>query len=248
MTGPGDDRDDEELAALLADLERTLTELRSAIDADVRGGNGTTPDDRRRPRRPPTPGEILRFTEEYTIPTLIALLEATVRSLELLRAVLRLAGPGATTAERLRERSRADDAPDVATLRDALGDLRAALTGADLPADSEAGSVLADARALTEEIDDRLADASARDGRPDRPASRGRGSARGDRAARERRRDRERSGAAGVDIDVREEGDAGDVNVDEELASIKESMGKRGEAAGTGDATEDGGGGEDDGS
>lgn len=200
--------EDEELAALLADLERTLTDLRSAVGEDVR-----------QRRRPPTPGEILRFTEEYTIPTLIALLEATVRSLELLRAVLRLAGPGATTADRLQERSRADDAPDVATLRDALGDLRGALTGADLPADSDAGAVLAEARTLTDEIDERLADASDRDGRG---ATRDR-RARDDRTGSEGRTDRDRSEAAGIEIDVREEDEAS-VNVDEELASIKESM------------------------
>ncbi|WP_338742100.1 DUF7547 family protein [Haloplanus salilacus] len=210
---PSRDADDE-LAVLLADLERTLTDLRAAVDEDVR-----------RRRRPPTPGEILRFTEEYTIPTLIALLEATVQSLELLRAVLRLAGPGTTTADRLRERSH-EDAPDVVTLRDALGDLREALTRADLPADSAAGSVLSDARALTEEIDDRLADASDRDGRADRREPRNRSAAPDDRSAWERRSARDRSETAGVDIDVREEGDAGGVNVDEELASIKESMGK----------------------
>jgi hypothetical protein len=229
---PNRDEDDE-LAVLLADLERTLTDLREAIDEDVGRGR----------RRPPTPGEILRFTEEYTIPTLIALLEATVRSLELLRAVLRLAGPGATTGERLRERSRADDAPDVATLRNALGDLRAALTGADLPADSEAGAVLSDARTLTEEIDDRLADASGRDRRTGSGTTRDRAESGTDRPAPGRGTEWEESGTTGIDIDVREEGDDADgVNVDEELASIKESMGEGDD----GDGDEDGSG--DDGS
>jgi len=177
-------RDDEELAVLLADLETTLTELRSAIDDDVR------PDR----RRPPTPGEMLRFTEEYTLPTIIALLEATVRSLELLRAVLRLAGPQPTD-ERLRERLASGSVPETATLRDALTDLRDALSGAELPEDSAASSILTDARELTEEIDGRL-----------------------DETATERS---ETGETGGVDIEVEEENA---VDVDAELASIKESV------------------------
>lgn len=178
------DDTDEELAALLADLERTLTELRSAVDEDVR-----------RRRRPPTPGEILRFTEEYTIPTLIALLEATVQSLELLRAVLRLAGLRPTD-DRLRERLQAPDAPDAATLRDAITELRTALSGANPPEESAAESVLSDARALTDEIDDRLAD--------------------------ETESERTSAPAEGVAIDVQEEDET--VDVDAELESIKESL------------------------
>jgi hypothetical protein len=203
-------RDDEELAVLLADLERTLTDLRSAIDADVRRG---IRDERRPRRRPPTPGEILRFTEEYTLPTVIALLEATVQSLELLRAVLRLAGPG-STADDLRGRLESRGAPETAALRDALSDLRDALTGADLPEDSAARSVLTDARELTAEIDDRLAE-TATDRR------------------REEATHREREPSPkGVAIDVEEEGDEG-VDVDAELASIKESVAE--ESAGDAD-------------
>jgi hypothetical protein len=189
-------RDDEELAVLLADLERTLTDLRSAVDEDVRGGP-------RPRRRPPTPDEILRFTEEYTLPTVIALLEATVQSLELLRAVLRLVGPG-STADDVRDQLATRRGPQTAVLRDALADLHDALTGADLPEDSSARSVLVDARELTAEIDERLARATADrrqtttddDGEPTR---------------------------RGVAIDVEEE-DA--VDVESELASIKESVEK----------------------
>jgi hypothetical protein len=184
-------RDDEELAVLLADLERTLTDLHEAVDEDVRG-------ERRPRRRPPTPGEILRFTEEYTLPTAIALLEATVQSLELLRAVLRLVGPG-STADDVRDRLRARRGPETDALRDALADLRDALTGADLPEDSAAGSILVDARELTAEIDSRL-----------------------DEAAADRRRERE-STRRGVAIDVEEETDDA-VDVESELASIKESV------------------------
>jgi len=207
-------RDDEELTVLLADLERTLTDLRSAIDEDVRRG---LRDERRPRRRPPTPGEILRFTEEYTLPTVIALLEATVQSLELLRAVLRLAGPG-STADDLRGRLASRRTPETAALRDAMADLRDALTGADLPEDSAARSVLTDARELTAEIDDRLEETTS-DRRREAPA----------------RRERDPS-PRGVAIDVEEEGDDA-VDVDAELASIKESMAE--ESAGDTDDADD---------
>lgn len=221
-----DDADETaELAVLLADLERTLADRRSAVEDDVRDGgrrghnDGVTP-----PPRPPTPGEILRFTEQYTIPTLVALLEATVQSLELLRAVLRLAGPR-PTEERLRTRLRSPESPDAATLRETLADLRAALTGADLPEESAAASVITDARSLTAEIDDRLASIDE------------------ERDAERERRDRSESATdkGGVAIDVREEnGDdetdeddtaEGSVDVDAELTSIKESL--------AGDGTDD---------
>ncbi|MFB6256727.1 MAG: hypothetical protein ABEH58_08410 [Haloplanus sp.] len=192
-------RDDEELAVLLADLERTLTDLREAIDEDVRRGVRDE-----RSRRPPTPGEILRFTEEYTLPTVIALLEATVQSLELLRAVLRLAGPGSTDDDDIRDRLKTRRGPETDAFRDALTDLRDALTGADLPEDSTAGSILVDAQELTAEIDSRLDKASPDRGRDD------------ERQEREPAR-------RGITIDVEEEDDDA-VDVESELASIKESM------------------------
>jgi hypothetical protein len=190
-------RDDEELAVLLADLERTLTDLREAVGEDVRR-------DRPARRRPPTPGEILRFTEEYTLPTVIALLEATVQSLELLRAVLRLAGPASSAGE-LRSRLESRDGPETAALRDALADLRDALTGTDLPEDSAARSILTDARELTTEIDERLDEA-------------------GDDRRRERRANRERAPSGrGVAINVEEEADDA-VDVDAELESIRREV------------------------
>lgn len=48
------------------------------------------PGDRRR-LRPPTPGELLRFTSEVTIPAAIVVLEANVRVLRLLQRTIRLA-------------------------------------------------------------------------------------------------------------------------------------------------------------
>jgi len=212
-------RDDEDLAVLLADLERTLTDLRSAIDEDVRRGGHP-------PRRPPTPGEIIRFTEEYTLPTVIALLEATVQSLELLRAVLRLAGPG-TTTDGLRDELASRGEPERAALREAVGDLRDALTGADLPEDSTARSILTDARELTAEIDARLDESAADRGR-ERETAEGPGSASSGTG--------DESDGIVIDVEAEDEG----VDVDAELASIKESMDEDDPRAGENEGRENG--------
>jgi len=86
-------RDERDLTALVEELSATLDALRDAV------GEPDSPEGRRIAGRdrgvapgpaPPTPRELLRFSEQYTIPTLIALLESGIRSLELLRATLRL--------------------------------------------------------------------------------------------------------------------------------------------------------------
>jgi hypothetical protein len=197
--------DDEELAALLAELERTLTDLRSAVGEDVR-----------RRRRPPTPSDILRFTEEYTIPTLVALLDATARSLELLRAVLRTSGPRGGERARLETAETAESA-DLAALRRALDDLGSALGETSLPEDAAARRVLTDAQRLTDEIEERLA---ASGGLP----SAGADWDEHDRERTPQRDRRRRADERGVTIDVREESAGGDVDVESELSSIKESM------------------------
>lgn len=149
------DRDDERLREQLAELESTLDELGTQLRAEQRT---------RGPPRPPTPGELLRFTDRYTIPAVIGLLEATIRSLELLQGLLRLADPdrsgigtgrgGRGTRDRLSNaRSEASD-----QLSTALSGLRTALSEANenLPEDPQARSVIEDARDLSREIEDRL--------------------------------------------------------------------------------------------
>jgi hypothetical protein len=199
--------DNEDLEVVLADLERTLSELRSALREDVR-----------RRRRPPTPTEFLRFTEEYTIPTVVSLLEATVRSLELLRTTLRARDAGGRTPDRRRPAT-SSGSVDVVSLRDALTELQATLRATDLPADAATREILTDAERLSGEIDDRLAAIGER-----RSGDAGRtepGRARRDRSTRAS--DDEPRGVA---IEVREEGTEGseEVDVEAELASIKESV------------------------
>ncbi|QLG62673.1 DUF7547 family protein [Halorarum salinum] len=237
-----DARDDEDLAALLAELESTLSELRAELD-DGRGREPRRGGDRGRwtPPRPPTPGELLRFTTDYTIPTVVATLRATIEALELLRRLLELGGgvdrgragdPGRSRLSPVLSGARDRAASDVT---DALSRLRTELAEADLPEDEASRSVLEDARDLTAEIEERIA---------------------ASRDAVDRERDRERRADAGdaddaVVIDVSDGGDDEDgadvdsspsdgvedggeprgnqqVDVDAELRSIKERMGKAG--------------------
>ena len=65
-----DDRE-RELAEVTAELSETLESLRAELQEPPEGPLGLP--------RPPTPRELLRFTEQYTIPTTIALLEAAIR-------------------------------------------------------------------------------------------------------------------------------------------------------------------------
>ena len=243
MSPPRDrSRDRDELEDRLDELESTLTELRKELRTEQRG-----------PPRPPSLGELLRFTEEYTIPTLIALLEATIQSLELLRRTLRLADPNrAVREESQAARSRLDQVGAEASgqLAGALSELRTALSEADLPENQDSRRLIEDARDLTGEIEGRLRDAerSVRDQR-----DRERRADRADRA--DRRRDDRRDGGSrerGVMIDVTDaasngddqsdttddaeaDDDAPEVDVESELESIKDELDRSEQALDEGD-------------
>jgi hypothetical protein len=216
-------------AAVLEELADTLAALRrelEAADGDTGAGGGDAPGDDRhapdRPRRrsPPSAGDLLRFTEEYTIPTVIATLEATIAALELLRGLLRLVDPDrravGPAAGRAGGRLAAAGDSAVGGVERALSELRTALSAADLPEDESARRLIEDARALSETVEDRLDDARRTvEGEP--------GSAPD--------RDRER----GVSIDVREEDaaergaesdgdDEAGVDVEAELESIRAAV------------------------
>ncbi|TQQ81602.1 DUF7547 family protein [Halonotius roseus] len=235
MSPPADSpdrpRDRDELAAQLDELESTLTDLRGELREN----------DRRGPPQPPRLGDLLRFTEEYTIPTLIAALEATIKSLELLQRTLRLADPArAAREEGEAARSRLDAVGTEAgqQLAGALAELRTALAEADLPEDGDSRDLITDARDLTGEIERRLREAE------------GTVSDQWDRERDGRSRGRQSNAAGtndGVMIDVSDDGDDGDggddsddssrspaadgsnadapsVDVDAELESIKDEL------------------------
>ncbi|ELZ91550.1 hypothetical protein C440_14589 [Haloferax mucosum ATCC BAA-1512] len=169
-----DRRRDDDILDLLDDLGETLDELGTEL-RDERERRGDGRDDRRgrrdrfEPPRPPTFGEVMRFTESYTIPTVIAVLEATISSLELLRRLMRLSDPGRAMEDaRSETEARMRDVPRsaVSGVERALDELRNALSEADMPSNPEARDIMDRASSLTDELDARIADA--RDERTDR--------------------------------------------------------------------------------
>jgi len=153
-----DDSDRErELAEATAELSETLEALRAELEAPPEGPLGLP--------RPPSPRELLRVTEQYTIPATVALLEAAIRSLELLAAALRVAdgrpieaaskarGSGTPAGDRLAATSR----ETLRRLDDALAELQSAARGD--PSNPEVRRLLGEARDLRAEVDDRLSEA-----------------------------------------------------------------------------------------
>lgn len=241
-----DDRREDELEERLDELEDVLGELRRDLKETER--------DRRGPPRPPSLSDLVRFTEQYTIPTVIALLETTIKSLELLRGTLRLADPGrSVTGDADETADRLADVRDGASagLARSLSDLRTALSEADLPEEAASRSIIADARDLTAEIESRIeegrreADAARRgDRRDDRRSGRdddaGRETGGRETDDRDERggRDDPSTGGRGIRIDVTDpDGDSGEaaddepeddpapeVDVESELESIKRQI------------------------
>ncbi|SEG52043.1 DUF7547 family protein [Halobellus limi] len=284
---PPADRDDD-LRDLVDELEATLTDLRGELREGGSGEGGRSdpvrdragrragPARRSVPERPrpPSLSELFRFTEQYTLPTLIATLETAIQSLELLRGVLRLADPersafdpenrsGRSSAARMTDGVAGVGRGAVTGVERALSELQTALSESELPEDEPARDLLEDARRLSEEVSERLAEASGERERGrsgSRRASNAGGTPGGRSAA-------DASGGSGpVEIEVTdaglgaedettdEEGDDGsdsgrrddgvaddapEVDVEAELASIKEEVEPR---AGRGGAAEDAGG------
>lgn len=235
-----DDRE-RELAEATAELSETLEALRAELEAPPEGPLGLP--------RPPSPGELLRFTEQHTIPATIALLEAAIRSLELLAAALRVAdgrpieaASGGTRSGTLAgDRLAATSRETLRRLDDALAELQSAARGD--PSNPEVRRLLEEARGLRTEVDDRLSEAiegDASQSERDRAAQ-----SRGDEPETQPDRGTEpdRSSHAGPDHGT-ERDDAVGIDVDEELASIKRTVedGSAGTDSGNGDvdATDDG--------
>lgn len=140
-----DERRDRETAELLEELETTLEALRGELAG--------------RERRRPTPTDLLRFTEEYTVPTVVATLEATIASLELLRAFLRLLDPDRSVADGPSGGGtglgRAGESAVTGAER-AVSEVRAALAEGNLPEEPEARRLVTEARELSEAVEERL--------------------------------------------------------------------------------------------
>ena len=199
-----DDVDDERaLAAATEELAETLEALRAELEGPPRGPLGVP--------RPPAPRELFRFTEGYAIPALIAVLEANVRLFEALAAAMRVADgrpldggalDGESVGDRRRGRLARTGQSALGTLENALEELAVALERGE-PSNPEALRLLEEARTLREEVEGRLAET---------------GEVGGERALDEKNDEYEL--AAGDDSETDEIG----IDIDEEIASIREEL------------------------
>lgn len=131
---------DDELEQVAADLADTLDALREELGADR--------------REPPRVVDLLRFTEQYTIPAIIAVLEANIRVLELLAGSIRVAAGTEKSAARRADAANAATAT-LEALDSALQDATRAVSGGE-PSNPEARELLREARDLRAELDERL--------------------------------------------------------------------------------------------
>jgi hypothetical protein len=143
----------------VGELEERIEELSEELRAPPEGPFGLP--------RPPTPGEVLTFVDDHAIPTTIAVLTANVRALKALRAAIRLLR---RTEERdlpetgrLRDRTDAVAREAVTELDRAVSDLATAIEGEGLPDNDEARSVLQEIRAVRDEVADALTSGNAMD-------------------------------------------------------------------------------------
>ncbi|WP_458188574.1 DUF7547 family protein [Haladaptatus sp. NG-WS-4] len=208
-----DDRGDrEDLEERIEALETTLRDLQSELREPPRGAFGLP--------RPPTPREVLSFTGEHAIPTLVAMLEANVRALKALQQIIRLVDPeyDSTREARSELSSRANrvSRATLDRLETTLEEVEDALTEGGLPREPAARRLLEDARTLSEDIREEVS------------------------TGRERA-DAGREAATRIDIEEKGEDESGDgrsdvdedekpeVDVDAELRSIRNELGVKDE-------------------
>lgn len=156
------DRSDDELADDAAELAVALRQLRDELERQRTRrrrkllGMGAIP-------KPPSVRDVLRFADEFAIPTVIAVLEANIKILESLQGAIRMAETGHRAGERSREvgETAAGRAGDVskaalARLEDGLEDLRTALEGGAVPEDAASNELLAEIRELQADVEERI--------------------------------------------------------------------------------------------
>ncbi|NHN62053.1 hypothetical protein G9463_01825 [Haloarcula sp. JP-Z28] len=140
---------DDDLTALITDLVTTLQDLETEVEPTTDSGLP----------RPPTPGELLRFTSDVTIPAVILVLKSNIEALKLLRRALRMAEgrPTSTGSASGEVRQRASDLSraTLSRLDGALTDLQQAVEGT--PEDEEARELIQEAQQLRGQIRERLA-------------------------------------------------------------------------------------------
>ncbi|WP_254523525.1 DUF7547 family protein [Natrinema caseinilyticum] len=155
---------DDELVDAVRELAETIDALRAELD-DSRPR-------RRPPLRPPTPRELLRFSDEVALPAILAVLETSVRALEAFQRSLKLVrgereARDRTTAaaEAASERTSDLRRTTLSQLDAVLAELQRAASEGGLPADEQARDLLTEARELRDDVDRRLRDAAERETR-----------------------------------------------------------------------------------
>lgn len=208
------DRDDrEDLEERIEELETTLRGLQTELRQPPRGPMGLP--------RPPTPREVLSFTGEYAIPTLITMLEANVRALKALQQIIRLVDPEYDPTEQARSdlsaRAGRASRATLDRLQDTLNDVEGALTEGGLPEEPRARRILEDARRLSDDIREEMSAGSEQ-------ADEGRELA---------------DTADAEEAELEEEVDQPEVDVDAELRSIRDELGVRGNGSGDDEDADD---------
>lgn len=193
--------DERELIDVVDELTETLESLREELITPRRGPFGLP--------RPPNPTELLRVTEQYTLPAIIALLESSIRILELLAATIRL-----LDESRFDESGRQPPAKLSAvnrrTLRaldNALSDLQYAVEGGEsnIP---EVQALLDEARMLRAEVQKRVGEA-------------------GDKSERNRKNtttDAAKSDPVGISVREDRGDEPVEINIEKELETIKDEI------------------------
>lgn len=242
----------------IAELEERIEELSGELRAPPEGPFGLP--------RPPTPGEVLAFVDDHAIPTTIAILEANVRALKALRGAIGLlrrteertpggrtaTGSGRTDGLRARTDSVAREA--VGELDRAVSDLANAIEGEALPDNDEAESVLREIRAVRDDVADALASDGPTGGTAGGPGASNDDDT-GDDGAEDDGSEADGSGDDGPADDDDSGGGGVEIDVENELQSIKDEMHREdpyadgsGPSGGGDDSSDDGGnsqGGED---
>lgn len=205
---------DDELADVLGDLADTLRTLESEVahDRSSRGPFGLPP--------PPTPRQVLGFTGEYAIPTAIAVLKANIKILELVGAALRATSPTESSSRR-RDAVERLGGETVGHLERALEEIQQAVDEGNLPQTPEARDVVEEARRLNDDLREYIREST-------------------ETADEERKRskrdsrtipieDGDESGESGESDDSTESEITGvEIDIEEELRSIKDNVGDGG--------------------
>ncbi len=138
----------EDLENRIEELETALRGLQTELGQPPRGPFGIP--------RPPTPREVLSFTGEYAIPTLITMLEANVRALKALQQIIRLVDPEYDPTEKARSdlsaRAGQVSRATLDRLQDTLNEVENGLSEGNLPEEPRARRILEDARRLSDDI------------------------------------------------------------------------------------------------